>query len=174
MQKSRETKSSLQSNENPQNSSNLFHEFHKFLNICIPLLCHVARVFSYFWYCCCTKVASFVLCFLIFANTHMHILPQLHIYTHTHTHTTQPNHLPTNIHSRTEEDLKRLQQETSGGNYSQVDFHYDGQSTCSSSGADNATSPTSESSTLTEESELPYTLPPTLLVPPAPGMQLVS
>ncbi|XP_017965340.1 protein suppressor of white apricot isoform X4 [Drosophila navojoa] len=71
-----------------------------------------------------------------------------------------------------EEDLKRLQQETSGGNYSQVDFHYDGQSTCSSSGADNATSPTSESSTLTEESELPYTLPPTLLVPPAPGMQL--
>ncbi|XP_030566998.1 protein suppressor of white apricot isoform X2 [Drosophila novamexicana] len=71
-----------------------------------------------------------------------------------------------------EEDLKRLQQETSGGNYSQVDFHYDGQSTCGSSGADAATSPTSESSTLAEESELPYTLPPSLLVAPAPGMQL--
>ncbi|XP_064538627.1 protein suppressor of white apricot isoform X1 [Drosophila montana] len=71
-----------------------------------------------------------------------------------------------------EEDLKRLQQETSGGNYSQVDFHYDGQSTCSSSGADAVTSPTSESSTPAEESELPYTLPPSLLVAPAPGMQL--
>ncbi|EDW58090.2 protein suppressor of white apricot isoform X2 [Drosophila virilis] len=71
-----------------------------------------------------------------------------------------------------EEDLKRLQQETSGGNYSQVDFQYDGQSTCGSSGADAATSPTSESSTLAEESELPYTLPPSLLVAPAPGMQL--
>lgn len=74
-----------------------------------------------------------------------------------------------------EEDLKRLQQETSGGNYSQVDFHYDGQGTSSTESATGATSPTTaESSTPAEESELPYTLPNNLLVAPAPGIQLVS
>lgn len=88
-----------------------------------------------------------------------------------------PTHTRTHANSQTtEEDLKRLQQETSGGNYSQVDFHYDGQTTASSAAsADGATSPTTtESSVPSEESELPYTLPNNLLVAPAPGTQLVS
>lgn len=88
-----------------------------------------------------------------------------------------PTHTRTHANSQTtEEDLKRLQQETSGGNYSQVDFHYDGQSTASSAtSAGGATSPTTtESSAPSEESELPYTLPNNLLVAPAPGIQLVS
>ncbi|KAL7742555.1 hypothetical protein ACLKA6_004001 [Drosophila palustris] len=69
-----------------------------------------------------------------------------------------------------EEDLKRLQQETSGGNYSQVDFHYDGQS--ASTAASDATSPMPESTTPTDESELPYSMPNNLLVAPMPGIQL--
>lgn len=88
-----------------------------------------------------------------------------------------PTHTRTHANSQTtEEDLKRLQQETSGGNYSQVDFHYDGQSTASSAtSAGGATSPTTtESSAPSEESELPYSLPNNLLVAPAPGIQLVS
>lgn len=88
-----------------------------------------------------------------------------------------PTHTRTHAKSQTtEEDLKRLQQETSGGNYSQVDFHYDGQTTASSAAsAGGATSPTTtESSVPSEESELPYTLPNNLLVAPAPGTQLVS
>ncbi|XP_062141485.1 protein suppressor of white apricot [Drosophila sulfurigaster albostrigata] len=73
-----------------------------------------------------------------------------------------------------EEDLKRLQQETSGGNYSQVDFHYDGQSTSakSTAAADGVASPMPDSTTPTDESELPFTLPNNLLVAPMPGIQL--
>ncbi|KAH8400569.1 hypothetical protein KR222_007110 [Zaprionus bogoriensis] len=66
-----------------------------------------------------------------------------------------------------EEDLKRLQQETSGGNYSQVDFQYDGQSATPA-----AASPATDATTPAEESELPYLVPPNLLVAPTPGMQL--
>lgn len=69
-----------------------------------------------------------------------------------------------------------MQQETSGGNYSQVDFHYDGQGGSSTASAVGATSPTAaeSSSTPAEESELPYTLPNNLLVAPAPDIQLVT
>ncbi|XP_017006598.2 protein suppressor of white apricot isoform X1 [Drosophila takahashii] len=67
---------------------------------------------------------------------------------------------------RQEEDLKRLQQETSGGNYSQVGFQYDGQSAASASTAPSQLSPTSE------ENELPFVLPYTLMMVPPLGMQL--
>ncbi|KAH8259948.1 hypothetical protein KR044_005172 [Drosophila immigrans] len=74
-----------------------------------------------------------------------------------------------------EEDLKRLQQETSGSSYSQVDFQYDGQSTSAAkakSTADSGASPMPDSTTPTDESELPFTLPNNLLVAPMPGIQL--
>ncbi|XP_016986466.1 protein suppressor of white apricot isoform X2 [Drosophila rhopaloa] len=70
---------------------------------------------------------------------------------------------------RQEEDLKRLQQETSGGNYSQVGFQYDGQSTASISGSSTAPSQLSPTS---EDSELPFVLPYTLMMTPPLGMQL--
>ncbi|KAH8289247.1 hypothetical protein KR054_002405 [Drosophila jambulina] len=69
---------------------------------------------------------------------------------------------------RQEEDLKRLQQETSGGSYSQVGFQYDGQSAGSST---SSTAPAQLSPT-PEESELPFVLPRTLMMAPPPGMQL--
>ncbi|KAH8250432.1 hypothetical protein KR038_000663 [Drosophila bunnanda] len=68
---------------------------------------------------------------------------------------------------RQEEDLKRLQQETSGGSYSQVGFQYDGQSTASST----STAP-AQLSPNSEESELPFVLPRTLMMAPPLGMQL--
>ncbi|XP_020802905.1 protein suppressor of white apricot isoform X1 [Drosophila serrata] len=68
---------------------------------------------------------------------------------------------------RQEEDLKRLQQETSGGSYSQVGFQYDGQSAASST----STAP-AQLSPNSEESELPFVLPRTLMMAPPLGMQL--
>ncbi|XP_052856882.1 protein suppressor of white apricot isoform X1 [Drosophila gunungcola] len=70
---------------------------------------------------------------------------------------------------RQEEDLKRLQQETSGGNYSQVGFQYDGQSAAALSGSSTAPSQLSPTS---EDSELPFVLPYTLMMAPPLGMQL--
>ncbi|EDX00859.2 LOW QUALITY PROTEIN: suppressor of white-apricot [Drosophila yakuba] len=67
-----------------------------------------------------------------------------------------------------EEDLKRLQQETSGGSYSQVGFQYDGQSAASST---SSTAP-SQLSPNSEESELPFVLPYTLMMAPPLDMQL--
>ncbi|XP_043660862.1 protein suppressor of white apricot isoform X1 [Drosophila teissieri] len=69
---------------------------------------------------------------------------------------------------RQEEDLKRLQQETSGGSYSQVGFQYDGQSAASST---SSTAP-SQLSPNSEESELPFVLPYTLMMAPPLDMQL--
>ncbi|XP_017067592.1 protein suppressor of white apricot isoform X2 [Drosophila eugracilis] len=72
---------------------------------------------------------------------------------------------------RQEEDLKRLQQETSGGSYSQVGFQYDGQSAASASFTGSSTAP-SQLSPASEESELPFVLPYTLMMVPPLGMQL--
>ncbi|XP_016937007.3 protein suppressor of white apricot isoform X1 [Drosophila suzukii] len=72
---------------------------------------------------------------------------------------------------RQEEDLKRLQQETSGGNYSQVGFQYDGQSAASASLGGSSTAP-SQLSPTSEESELPFVLPYTLMLVPPLDMQL--
>ncbi|KAH8245438.1 hypothetical protein KR032_010452 [Drosophila birchii] len=69
---------------------------------------------------------------------------------------------------RQEEDLKRLQQETSGGSYSQVGFQYDGQSAASST----STAAPAQLSPTSEESELPFVLPRTLMLAPPLGMQL--
>ncbi|XP_030380743.1 protein suppressor of white apricot [Scaptodrosophila lebanonensis] len=66
-----------------------------------------------------------------------------------------------------EEDLKRLQQETSGGNYSQVGFQYDGQSQAAPVPTSATVAPSSPTS---EENEQPYILPATLLEIPPPGM----
>nr|XP_017030164.1 protein suppressor of white apricot isoform X2 [Drosophila kikkawai] len=71
---------------------------------------------------------------------------------------------------RQEEDLKRLQQETSGGSYSQVGFQYDGQSSAASSTS--STAPPAQLSPNSEESELPFVLPRTLMMAPPLGMQL--
>ncbi|XP_001355473.3 protein suppressor of white apricot isoform X1 [Drosophila pseudoobscura] len=73
-----------------------------------------------------------------------------------------------------EEDLKRLQQETSGGNYSQVGFQYDGQGVAySAAGAASSTTvPLSLSPGTSEENELPFVLPRTLLLALPPGMQV--
>lgn len=70
-----------------------------------------------------------------------------------------------------EEDLKRLQQETSGGSYSQVGFQYDGQS--GASGSAGSTTTPSQLSPNSEESEQPFVLPRTLMMVPPLGMQLV-
>ncbi|XP_026838866.1 protein suppressor of white apricot isoform X2 [Drosophila erecta] len=72
---------------------------------------------------------------------------------------------------RQEEDLKRLQQETSGGSYSQVGFQYDGQSAASTSLSGSSTAP-SQLSPDSEESELPFVLPYTLMMAPPLDMQL--
>jgi len=72
-----------------------------------------------------------------------------------------------------EEDLKRLQQETSGGCFSQVGFQYDGQSAASTSIGGSSTA-TSQLSPNSEESELPFVLPYTLMMAPPLDMQLVS
>nr|CAA29813.1 su(wa) protein [Drosophila melanogaster] len=72
---------------------------------------------------------------------------------------------------RQEEDLKRLQQETSGGCFSQVGFQYDGQSAASTSIGGSSTA-TSQLSPNSEESELPFVLPYTLMMAPPLDMQL--
>jgi len=70
-------------------------------------------------------------------------------------------------------EAARLQQETSGGNYSQVGFQYDGQSAASASLGGSSTAP-SQLSPTSEESELPFVLPYTLMLVPPLDMQLVS
>ncbi|KMZ07600.1 protein suppressor of white apricot isoform X1 [Drosophila simulans] len=72
---------------------------------------------------------------------------------------------------RQEEDLKRLQQETSGGSFCQVGFQYDSQSAASTSLGGSSTA-TSQLSPNSEESELPFVLPYTLMMAPPLDMQL--